>query len=173
MDNKFVIHTIDFDIISAVWKQQLWTNRKSEICPMSSMQFLGGTDMSIYEKYVPSFWAVFDNDNIIGVNSGFATADTRYRSRGIWVDPDYRNKGIAQLLFGQIDKQAKQENKSVCWSIPRKTALPAYEKAGYVKCSDWFNEGMEFGPNCYVKKSIFHGKTGYPHSQGSFRSSSY
>ena len=52
-----------------------------------------------------------------------------------------------KILFNQIDKQAKKENKTVCWSIPRKTALPAYEKAGYIKCSDWFDEGMEFGPN--------------------------
>ena len=89
---------------------------------MSSMQLLGGIDMSIYEKYVPSFWAVFDNDNIIGVNSGFATSDVRYSSRGIWVNPNYRSKGIAQLLFDQIDIQASKENKELCWSIPRKKA---------------------------------------------------
>ena len=61
----FVVHKVGFDIILEVWKQELWPNRKSEIRQMSSMQFLGGIDMSIYEKYVPSFWAVFDNDNII------------------------------------------------------------------------------------------------------------
>ena len=154
MTLSYVISKVDFDIILEVWKQQLWPNRKSEIRPLNSMQFLGGIDMSIYEKYVPSFWAVFDNDNIIGVNSGFATNDISYRSRGIFVWPDYRRKGVAQLLFDQIDKQATHENKTVCWSIPRKTALPAYEKAGYVKCSEFFDEGMEFGPNCYVMKEL-------------------
>jgi GNAT superfamily N-acetyltransferase len=149
-----VVYKVDFDIILEVWKQQLWPNRKSEIRTMSSMQFLGGTDMSIYEKYVPSFWAVSDNDNIIGVNSGFATSDASYRSRGIWVNPTYRSKGIAQLLFDQIDIQASKESKEFCWSIPRKKALPAYEKAGYVKCSDWFDKGMDFGPNCYVEKIL-------------------
>ena len=149
-----IIKKVNFEVILPTWKKKLWVGRESKIQSMSSIQFLGGYDMTIYEKYTPTFWAVFDDKNIVAVNSGFSTSSTAYRSRGIWVDKTHRKLGVAQLLFDHIDKQAKEENKMVCWSIPRKEALPAYEKAGYIKCSDWFDEGMEFGPNCYVKKIL-------------------
>ena len=40
------------------------------------------------------------------------------------------------------------------WSIPRKSALPAYAKFGFETVGDYFDEGMEFGPNIYVIKRI-------------------
>jgi hypothetical protein len=32
--------------------------------------------------------------------------------------------------------------------MPRKTALLAYNKVGFKMIGDWFDEGVEFGPNC-------------------------
>ena len=40
------------------------------------------------------------------------------------------------------------------WSLPRKSALSVYEKYGFIKTSDFFDERVEFGPNCYVKKEL-------------------
>ena len=40
------------------------------------------------------------------------------------------------------------------WSIPRKSALSAYTKFGFETIGNFFDEGMEFGPNIYVTKEL-------------------
>jgi GNAT superfamily N-acetyltransferase len=77
-----------------------------------------------------------------------------YRSRGIWVDPVYRGKGVAGILFCELEGQAMKEQCKSIWSVPREKALPSYVKYGFKQTSDFFNEGMEFGPNCYVIKEL-------------------
>lgn len=139
-----------FDTIIIYWKNNLWPDRKSKIKPMSSMIYLGGFDMSIYKKYVPTFFIATVDNKIVGVNSGHRTSKFSYRSRGIWVDPNYRNRGISQKLFSAIKDTAIKENCNNIWSVPRKKALSVYEKFGFNRTSDFFDEGMEFGPNCYV-----------------------
>lgn len=146
---------ITFDQILPVWETKLWPERESEIKEMSSMQYKGGIDMTIYEKYKPTFWGVFDGSQIVGVNSGFKTSDDMYRSRGIWVDPNYRRKGISRMLFKGLFEQAEKEDCNYVWSIPRKSALRAYQDAGFSQSSGFFDEGMEFGPNCYVLKTLW------------------
>lgn len=149
------LRRITFDRILPVWENKLWPNRESEIREMSSMVYKGGTDMSIYEKYTPTFWGVFDGDRVIGVNSGFRTSDDMYRSRGIWVDPEYRRRGVSRMLFRALNAQAIQEHCSYIWSIPRRSALGSYQRAGFQQSSEFFDEGMEFGPNCYVIKPLW------------------
>lgn len=152
---KSKIAIVDFETILPIWEEKLWPGRNDPIRPMSSIKYQGGYDMSIYEKYQPTFFAVYNTiDEIIGVNSGHRTSDNLYRSRGIWVDPRYRLKGISGVLFCELYGQAMHEKCSALWSIPRKNALSAYEKYGFNRTSDFFDEGMEFGPNCYVYKEL-------------------
>lgn len=94
------------------------------------------------------------DEKLIAVNSGCRTTDKWYRSRGIFVLKEHRNYNISKMLFSAIDDNAINEGCNMVWSIPRKTALPAYLSAGYRRVSDYFNEGMEFGPNCYVSKVL-------------------
>ena len=146
---------VDFKTIFPIWNDKLWPQRKSPINPMSSMTYDRNYDMKIHEKYKPTFVAVYNiDDKIIGVNSGHRTDDKLYRSRGIWVEPLYRRKGIAGILFCEIERAAMEEQCTHIWSLPRKSALPAYEKYGFIKTSDFFDEKVEFGPNCYVKKEL-------------------
>ena len=153
-DMSFNAITGTFQDVKNIWNEKLWPDRKSTIKEMSSMQYLGGFDMAIYEKYKPTFFIVKYGNTIVGVNSGHRTKDRLYRSRGIWVDPEYRRHGVAQLLFDMTEKQAKKENCDAVWSMPRKSALSAYEKFGFVKQGDFFDEGVEFGPNCWVLKRL-------------------
>lgn len=142
---------VEFDRIKEIWETKLWPGRLTPIKPMSSMVYKGKFDMDIYKKYSPTFFAVFNRaDEIIGVNSGHRTTDKLYRSRGIWVHPDYRGQKIAGVLFCETFGQAMREQCEAVWSVPRKDALHTYEKVGFKQTSDFFDEGMEFGPNCYV-----------------------
>jgi len=147
----------DFDTVLPIWENKLWAGRHSAIEPMSAMTWPFEGDpqpinMSIFE-FEPMFWAVHIDDNIVGVNSGHRTSDSQYRSRGIWVDPAYRKHGVAQMLFTMTQHQAIIEQCEMLWSIPRKTALPAYTKFGFNTVGDYF--GTETADaNIYVSKRL-------------------
>lgn len=143
-----------FEVVGPIWRDHLWMGRKDTIRPMSSMVYLGGYDMSIYEKYKPTFWAYIENKQIVAVNSGHRTTDQAYRSRGIWVCPEYRGYGISTELFAALEAQAIDEGCEFMWSCPRWGSEFAYFAYGFEQTSEWFEEGMEFGPNCYVRKNI-------------------
>lgn len=149
---------IPFDKILPIWKEKLWPNRLSPIETHSAMTWpYDGNplthDMDIF-NYNPTFFGVYNDDKLIGVNSGHRTRKNSYRSRGIWVDPEYRSQGIAQKLFEMTEHQARQEGCDMIWSIPRKSALSAYTNFGFETVGKFFDEGMEFGPNIYVIKIL-------------------
>jgi len=100
------------------------------------MLYLSGYDISnMYEP--PSFFGYFLYDKLVGVNSGHRCSDGSYRSRGLWVNQQYRNQGIGtKLLLVTID-QSKLEVSSFVWSFPRKTSWSTYKKAGFRLTSDW------------------------------------
>ena len=149
-----------FEEIYPTWNDKLWPGRISKIESMSSLYWCFPNkiikDGSIFEKYSPIFWVVKDNEKIIGVNSGFRTDKKVYRSRGLWVDPAYRRQGISQILLKQAILQGKKEECHWIWSMPRKSALPAYQKIGFKKRGKWLYEGVEFGPNCLSTRQIIY-----------------
>lgn len=148
-----MLKKIEWETIHEIWRDYLWKGRVSAIKPTNGLKLFGGYDKEI-EKNTPTFFGVFIADKCVGVNSGHATGNTQYRSRGIYVFPEYRGKGFSQILFQAIETQGRSEGKHVLWSMPRESALPAYERYGFNQVSKMFDEGMEFGPNCYVIKRI-------------------
>jgi len=148
------VRKIDWDTIHFQWKFNLWPGRY-DIKPMSSMIYNKPEtyDMEIYEKYEPTFWGVYsDKNEIVGVNSGFRTADDMYRSRGIYVNPDYRKQGIAQMLFDALEEQSIEESCTHIWSYPREGSHHAYLKFGFEETSKWYDDS--FGKNVYVLKQV-------------------
>lgn len=147
---------IDFPTIQDVWRTKLWPNRTSPIETHSAMTWPDSAteqyDMKIFEN-TASFFGVFVDGTLIGVNSGHRTSDTHYRSRGLWVDPSFRKQGIAQVLFQLTEQQAVDEGCSFVWSVPRKTALSAYQRFGFNTVGGFF--GTETSDaNIYVIKNL-------------------
>jgi GNAT superfamily N-acetyltransferase len=148
---------ISFEDILPIWENKLWPNRESAIEGVSAMTwpYEGNPDpidMNIFD-YQPTFYGVYIDNKLVGVNSGHRTSDAQYRSRGIWVDPEYRKKGVAQLLFVLTEHQARIEQCEMLWSIPRKTALTAYTKFGFTTVGDFIiTETAD--ANIYVKKVL-------------------
>lgn len=141
---------VTYDEIYPIWKKKLWVGRHSAIEPISKMIYLGGIDNFITaEKYEPSFFAIMYKNKIIGVNSGHKTAHNFYRSRGLYVDPDFRGHGLGTKLLIATIQQAYIENCRFVWSFPRESSINTYRAAGFKQTSDYTNDG-EFGPNCYV-----------------------
>ena len=148
------VKKIDYQDILPIWETKLWAGRDSKIEEMSCMIYQKGYNIQIFDLYKPTFWGIYHENELVAVNSGHRTSETDYRSRGLWVDINYRRRGLTKLLFNALSEQAKKEKVSLVWSCPRKAALAAYEASSFQKTSDWFDEGMEFGPNCYVKKIL-------------------
>lgn len=151
---SIVIKNIDFETIKSIWSEYLWVNRASDIKPMSSMTYHDTYDMTIYDKYTPTFFGAFDLNNLVGVNSGHRTSTDYYRSRGLYVNPKYRKQGISTLLLNATLEQGKNENCDFCWSLPRLSSIRAYKKVGFRRVSNWSNQEFEYGPNCTVVKQL-------------------
>ena len=145
---------LSFEQIISIWQKHLWENRQSPIESHSAMTWPFEGDPEPYNmeifNYEPSYFGLIMKGTIVGVNSGHKTSDTQYRSRGIWVSPECRLKGASQLLFNWTKAQAVSEGCEIIWSIPRKTALPAYTKFGFETVGDFFKTETSES-NIYVK----------------------
>jgi len=146
------VEKISFDESVKVWKSDLWKDRQSPIKPISSMLYLGGYDMSIYNND-PTFFAIKNNEKIIAVNSGHMTINGYYRSRGLWVNEQYRRQGLTYILFEALYKQAKIENAKYVWSFPKDNSVGAYIKNGFHIVGDPTND-FELGPHYYVLQHV-------------------
>ena len=146
-----MISEIDFNIIYPVWKDFLWPNRISKIETNSAMIYKGGIDINNM-NFKPTFFADKAKDIIYGVNSGHKCSDQSYRSRGLFVFPEYRNQGVGiKLLLATID-QAKNENCKFIWSYPKQSSWKTYAKAGFSQSSIW--EISELDVNAYCMRNI-------------------
>ena len=154
---SIVTKRISFDTILNVWENELWPDRQSPIETHSAMTWpFEGTpdeyDMSIFD-YKPYFHGSYVDDKLVGVNSGHQTSNKHFRSRGIWVHPDYRRMRVAQNLFYATQFEARLKGCNMLWSIPRKTALSAYLAFGYMTVGDFIKTETS-DANIYVMKTI-------------------
>jgi GNAT superfamily N-acetyltransferase len=111
-------------------------------------------DNRIYKLYTPTFFGVYDNEKLIGVNSGHRSKKNEYRSRGLWVDPDYRGRKIGKILLQATINKAVEEGCDLIWSLPRESSMPVYNSVGFDKKSDWITKGVLYGPNCIAIKNL-------------------
>lgn len=157
-DTLSAVQQITFEQILPIWKHKLWPKRLSPIETHSAMTWPSSYpnqpfDMNVF-TYPVYFFGIYDQDKLVAVNSGHSTNDQEFRSRGLWVDPDYRGQKLAQQILRATIEQAKETGAHMIWSIPRLTALPAYEKVGFRTVGNIVDEGVEFGPNIYCEKKL-------------------
>lgn len=127
------IKDIGWKEIYEVWRYKLWPDRTSAIETHSAMLYLKGFENN--SNFRVSFIGYFDGDKLVGVNSGHKTMDGGYRSRGLWVDPEYRGQGIGQMLLRQIIEF--RGNATFVWSYPRQSSWNTYKAVGFQLASDW------------------------------------
>ena len=157
MNSKFQTGLLSWKTILNVWQKELWPGRTSAIETHSAMTWPYENsqpkhDMSVF-NYTPYFMGVYDNQTLIGVNSGHRTSGRHFRSRGLWVHPSYRRQGVSQLLFQLTEEAAHREGAEMIWSVPRKTALSAYQHFGFETVGGFFaTETAE--SNIYAVKKL-------------------
>jgi len=146
------IKIVDFETIYPIWKNKLWKGRISKIEQSNPIDYLGKYNPNLMNNKAICF-AYYEGDEIIGVNTLLPTSDTFCRSRGFYINPEQRLKGIGlQLMKFTLEKALLLDFKYM-WSLPRKSALPFYLKFGFKQTSD-FDDQYEFGPNCFIIKKI-------------------
>lgn len=131
------ITKITFDEILPIWRDQLWPGRVSPVETHSAMMYLSN-DYSMANFECPAvFFGAFQSGKIIGVNSVHGCSDGTWRSRGLWVAPDYRGRNIGGELLASSIATAKDNGALFLWSMPRQTAWSVYRKCGFTLASEW------------------------------------
>jgi len=148
----YSVKELTFKQIHKVWSECLWKTRTSPIKEVSSMKFLGGYDMNVYNQ-IPLFVGIFYENNIVGVNSGHIVNEFEYRSRGLWIAEPHRRNGLTYFLFEKIFEHAKNNNIAIVWSLPKVSAVDVYIKNGFTISSNIVTE-FEMGPHYYVSASV-------------------
>lgn len=140
---------IDFDLAKSYWNKTLWVDR--DIKPVSSMLYSSGYNMNVYnlEISMPVYLAIFNNNEMIAINSVFNSDDDELRSRGLYVNPLFRGQGLSSLLLNKSLAIGKNRNCKYCWTLPKKESFYAYEKVGFIKTSEW--QTFDYGVNCYAR----------------------
>lgn len=146
-----MITNITFEEIYSIWSIHLWPTRESAIEPSSAMNFLGGYDMKNMIS-MPTFFAYKIDDRIVGVNSGHMCDNNVYRSRGLFVFPEFRGQGIGKALLIATITQGINEGAFYIWSYPKKSSWSTYTAAGFVLASAW--ETSEIDINAYCKYTV-------------------
>ena len=146
-----MIKKLKWAIIHEIWKNELWPYRQSKIEPTSAMIYLGGHNIHNMD-FKPCFLGYYTAENLVGVNSGHLCADNSYRSRGLWVSPEFRKKGYAKQLLEQTIEQAIKDKADFIWSYPRKSSWKTYLSVGFELSSDWQNsETSNANAYCFRK----------------------
>ena len=147
-----IVEEISWEEMLPVWQHKLWPGRLSKIDPASALAYPNGIDMK-NKLFTPTYLAI-KTDKIVAVNSIVMCNGAGARSRGLWVDPECRGQGLAKIILNETIAKAIKYGATYLWTMPRQPALPAYISVGFEKTSDWFDKGVEFGPNCYAIKAL-------------------
>jgi len=146
--------TVDFETVLPIWQNEIWPGRVTPIKPIAPMTYLGGYDMDIPNLYKPTFFAIFDEfGRIIGTTSGYQTSADHFRCRTMYVNPEFRRRGLAVALVRAVEDAAIKAGCDLSWGLPRVSPMVAmFEKCGWTQVSEPITEGMEFEPNVYMMK---------------------
>lgn len=157
----YKVKEIGWQEIRLIWEIELWPNKKNGVAKTNEWtwkwtdDFLG-KNKEMAKNTSPTFFGIEIDGNIVCVNSVFMTERgifTYYRSRGLWVDTNYRRQGLAKSILTHCLEYVRKNHGNWLWTVPRKSAFPAYKSVGFIKKSDWFDDG-QFGPNCIASKYL-------------------
>ena len=143
------IQEINFPTIERVWRYNLWPGRVSAIEPYSAMCFMDDKYNISFASAPQVFLGGFINERLIADNSLHLAEKYMARSRGLWVDPEYRGNCYGQTMLEETCLRAATLGADAIWSFSRKTSIKSYLAAKFVQTSSWMDHG-EFGPNAYV-----------------------
>jgi len=146
-----MIKEIDFDTILPIWTNNLWPNRISAIETHSAMIYMSGKYDIDNFLFPVVYFGYYDNEHLVGVNSVHICSDNLARSRGLWVEPISRKKGVGKSLLERSINFAREYEVFGIWSFPRKSSWKTYNSVGFVLTSEWLcSETSDANAYCYL-----------------------
>jgi len=142
------VEQVTWEEIFPIWQNELWPERPW-IRSFTTMINNEDHDMSIKRKAEGNFGfynGVFfgvkttDTGKVVACNSGHQCSKTLFRSRGLYVYPEFTGRGMAHSLLAYTAKFAQDNGFEKIWSLPTEKALPIYNQVGYETMSpveDW------------------------------------
>ncbi len=114
--------------------------------------------MEADEKESTFHVGIFHKEAIIGVASFMDDSKPifkgiQYRLRGMAVLPEYRRRGIAELLLKKGEKILKERNCTLLWFNARIIAVSFYKNMGYETIGPEFDIPL-IGPHYLMKKEL-------------------
>lgn len=145
------IEEITWDEIFPIWQNLLWPDRVTpNIKCYTPMINNVDVDMNIHRMakahfgyYNGIFFGIKTSDakrKVVACNSAHQCSRTLWRSRGLYVYPEFAGRGIAHSLLAYTAKFARDNGGEMIWSLPTEKALPIYNQVGYETMSpveDW------------------------------------
>jgi len=133
------IEEITYEEIYPIWADKLWPGRP-RIKPWSAM--INATEYSMQiKRYAESNFGLYggkffgikttDTGQVIAINSGHQCSKTLFRSRGLFVYPEFTRRGMAQSLLAHTALFAQENGFEKIWSYPHEKAMKIYETVGY------------------------------------------
>lgn len=136
----------NFEVVKEYWSHFLWPDRKSAIEETSWIDQDGkiNPQLQFAKTY---FWCLKlkDSSKVVGVVSGADAGSLGFRSRGLWVDEDYRNQGFGRALMLALMQKAAELGHKKVWTMPRESSVHFYESIGFKMQKNI--EGYEYGPH--------------------------
>lgn len=114
--------------------------------------------MEADEKESTFHLGIYFKNNIVGVASFMEDSYTDFqgkqsRLRGMAVLPEYRKKGLAELLLKRGEDLLKEKGRELLWFNARIIALSFYKNLGYEIIGDKFDI-PKVGPHYRMKKNL-------------------
>ena len=153
LTSTLTLELCPFEEILPSWRDHLWPERQSPIEPISWLNHRAEVDSSVPSHAEPIFFVMKDlHGKTCAVVSGHKTDPFMFRSRGLWVHPDWREKGVGTVIMRALENEARSLGSKVIWTMPRQSAAHFYEKNGF--SLEKQIEGFEFGPHWLALKSL-------------------
>jgi len=121
--------------------------------PIESCQF-DGDDLE-----TTTHFGLFIDKNIIGVLSVFKnnnvifSSENQFQIRGMAILNNFQRKGFGDELVKHSEEHVKSQFGKLIWFNARESAVPFYEKLGYIKIGEPFSIA-DIGIHYIMKKEI-------------------
>ena len=148
---QYVICDTDFKTVFSFWRNHLWPHRKEPIESTSALLFKEGTDKA-YKTAEVFFKKASARGQILGVCSGQKTNFKEFRSRGLWVSPLFRRKGLGGQLFSAVEQEALKRGASRLWTLARHSSKHFYLSMKMKEAG--LTSKFEYGPHFWMSKEF-------------------
>ena len=158
---------LNFEHILPLWKDESMFG-DTIIKAVSSMKYWngldhhGGNEMSVYDldKSNPVYLGYIVGLELAGGVSFFSMENNIYRTRGLFVYPKHRNKGIATKLLNRVISRVHERHdifeEGILWAMAGPNSIAAHRRVGFDQISEQFSHDLPDGNitnhyNCYMR----------------------